>query len=437
MGFRLALTSLLLLPLVASAQDYQVTRVASGLSRIVYVTAPPGDMDRLFIVEQHTGQIKILDRTTGTVLNDPFLTVPGISTGSEQGLLSLAFPPLYDPLGFFYVYKTDPDTKVVRYKVSATDPNLADPGSGAPVLSIDQPQANHNGGWMAFGGDGYLYIATGDGGSGNDIGTGHTAGIGNAQDIEDNLLGKILRIDVSSDAFPNDPDRNYSIPPSNPFVDQTGDDEIWTYGLRNPWRASFDRATGDLYIGDVGQNNCEEVNVQPDASPGGENYGWRLREGTLATPTGGVGGVHPPGAIDPVIDYPHPGVTCSGPGPGYEGISVTGGYVYRGPIQEFQGRYFFADYGTGKPWSFLWDGSDPTTFDGTNYTDLTDHSTDPKFLPDQGTIGLVSSFGEDDAGNLFIVDIGGEVFMLPEPGAAAGLAGLGAIAGLARRRERR
>jgi glucose/arabinose dehydrogenase len=430
---------LLGLALGASAQDYQITRVASGLSRPVFLTAPPGDTDRVFIVEQHSGHIRILDLTTGALLTDPFLTVPGISTGNEQGLLGLAFPQTYDTLGFFYVYITDPTTRVLRYQVSSTDPNLADPGSAAPVLDIAQPQPNHNGGWMAFGGDDYLYIATGDGGGTDDNDTGHTAGIGNSQDTTNNLLGKILRIDVSSDAFPGDPNRNYAIPPGNPFASTAGDDEIWTYGLRNPWRNSFDRATGDLYIADVGQGSCEEVNVQPDTSLGGENYGWRLREGTIQTPTGSVGGAPPPGAIDPVMDYPHSGATCSAPGPGFVGASVTGGYVYRGPIPEFQGRYFFADYITGEPWSFVWDGSSPSGFDGTNYTDLTNHATDPNFLPDVGTIGSISSFGEDDAGNLYILDLfGGEVFMLPEPGSTwLQLSGLATLAGLARRRAGR
>lgn len=432
-----AAAAVLTLAAPASADDFQLHRVASGLARPVFLTAPPGDTDRVFIVEQHAGQIRILRRGDLTLEADPFLTVSGVATGSEQGLLGLAFDPDYATNGTFYVYLTDPDTKVVRYQVSA-DPDIADETSATPVLGFVQPQNNHNGGWIAFDAAGLLYVSTGDGGASNDDGAGHTAGIGNAQDT-DKLLGKILRIDPSGDDFPADPDRNYAIPSGNPFVGVSGADEIWVYGLRNPWRPSFDRATGDLYVGDVGQSNCEEIDVQPAASSGGENYGWRLREGTIATPTGGVGGAAPAGAIDPIFDYSHGGLeTCSDPGPGFSGISITGGYVYRGPLVELAGRYFFADFGTAKLWSLLWDGSDPSLFDGTNYTDLTDHSGDPRFVPLTGSLGLVSSFGEDADGNLYVLDLDGDVFLLPEPGGVDALAaGILAILGLARTRRPR
>jgi len=421
----------------AAAQSFRMERVATGLARPVFLTAPPGDSERVFIVEQHTGRIRILRLADHTLLATPFLTVSGLATGSEQGLLGLAFHPDHASNGYFYVYYTDTswDTNVVRYQVSA-DPDVADAGSATPVIGWGQPQANHNAGWMAFGPDDLLYIASGDGGGSHDDDADHTLGTGNAQDTTDNALGKILRIDVDGDDFPADPLRNYAVPAGNPFVGQTGDDEIWAYGLRNPWRNSFDRATGDLYIADVGQNTCEEIDVQPAASAGGENYGWRLREGVLATPTGGVGGPAPAGAIDPIFDYPHTAPDCSQPGPAFTGISVTGGYVYRGPVAELSGRYFFADFGTANLWSLVWDGSSPATFDGTNYTDLTDHSGDPRFTPDAGSIGLVSSFGEDDAGNLYVLDLGGDVFALPEPAAGpAALAGVVAVAGLARRRR--
>lgn len=421
----------------AAAQGFQLERVATGLSRPVFLTAPPGDTQRVFIVEQHTGTIRILRLADDTLLATPFLTVPGVSQGQEQGLLGLAFHPDYASNGTFYVYFTNPDSHVVRYQVSS-DPDLADAGSASEVIGWSQPQANHNAGWIAFGPDGLLYIAAGDGGGSDDNDTGHTSGTGNAQDVTDNLLGKILRIDVDGDDFPADPQRNYAIPADNPFVGVTGDDEIWVYGLRNPWRDSFDRQTGDLYIGDVGQGSCEEIDVEPADSSGGENYGWRLREGVIATPTGGVGGAAPLGAIDPIFNYPHATKTCSMPdAPGFTGIAVTGGYVYRGPVASLDGRYFFADYGAGRLWSLVWDGSDPSVFDGTNYADLTDHTGDPSFTPDVGSLDSVSSFGEDDAGNLYILDLDGDVFRLPEPPAAPGrLVGGAAVLALAARRRR-
>ncbi len=432
----------------AAAQGSIVERVATGISRPVFLTAPPGDRQRVFLVEQHTGRIRILRLSDQAVLSPPFLTVPGISTGDEQGLLGLAFDPEYATNGFFYVYYTNPNSQIVRYQVSAVDPDLADGASAQPILSFNQPQANHNGGWIGFGpSDGLLYIATGDGGAGRDQGPGHTEPGGNAQDTTSNLLGKILRIDVAGDDFPADAARNYAIPPGNPFFGTANDAEIWAFGLRNPFRASFDRQTGDLYIGDVGQNTCEELNVQPAASAGGENYGWRLREGTIATPptqgSSPVGGPKPPGAIDPIFDYPHSSVqTCrfSGASTAFLGFAITGGYVYRGPVSALIGRYFFADYGTGRLWSLRWDGSDPSTFDGTNYTQLTDHGSDPLYLPDQGEIASVSSFGEDDEGNLYVLDLfGGEIFRVPEPAPeplfATAVVTLAAVAAMARARR--
>jgi glucose/arabinose dehydrogenase len=396
------------LPLArAAAADFEVVRVATGLSLPLYLTAPPGDTSRVFIVEQRdgtTGRVRVLD--LGSLTLGTFLEVPGVSTGNEQGLLGLAFHPDYAINGLFYVNYTDAGaiTRIVRYSVSG-DPDVADAGSAAAVLSIAQPQSNHNGGWMAFGPDGFLYIGSGDGGGSDDNDTGHTAGTGNAQDITNNLLGKLLRIDVDGDDFPADANRNYAIPADNPFVGVSGDDEIWAYGLRNPWRAGFDRATGDLYIGDVGQSSREEIDVQPAASAGGENYGWRLREGTISTPTGGVGGAAPPGAIDPIYNYLH------GAG-SFQGNSVTGGYVYRGPAASLQGHYFFADFINSRLWSLRWDGSDPSTFDGSNFTDLADRTSDPDFAPDQGTLVNISSFGEDASGNLYIVSLGGDVFRI-------------------------
>ena len=348
------------------------------------------------------------------------------------------FHPDYATDGFFYVCFTIDDdggtaafrTRIVRYQVSA-NPGVANPASATQVLNYLQPKYNNNGGWIGFGPDGLLYIASGDGGGSDDTGTGHTAGTGNAQDITNNRLGKILRIDVDADAFPADPLLNYGIPAGNPFVGVTGDDEICAYGLRNPWRASFDRQTGDLYIGDVGQGAREEIDVQPAAASGGANYGWRLREGTIATPSGGVGGPLPPGAIDPIYEYPRG--SCE-----FCGESITGGYVYRGPVPALDGRYFFADFEDARLWSLRYDGSSPSTFDGTNYVELTEHTGDPGFVPDAGSIGNVASFGEDSVGNLYILDIvDGEVFYIPEPPSAwMQLAALAMTWALAHRRVR-
>lgn len=425
-------------PNPVAAQSISVERVASGLNRPVFLTAPPGDFERVFILEQHTGQIRILQLASGSVSPTPFLTIPNISQGNEQGLLGLAFHPNYATNGFFYVNVTTPTTRVLRYSVSAGDSNLADPSGELQILEIDQPQGNHNGGWIGFGPDEFLYVALGDGGGANDFGTGHTSGSGNAQDLT-SLLGKILRLDVDGDDFPGDASRNYAIPVSNPFVGLMGEDEIWAWGLRNPWRMSFDRMTGDLYIADVGQGTCEELNLQLARSVGGENYGWRLREGVIETPTAGIGGARPLGAIDPFLDYSHGGANgCSNPPPEFFGSSITGGYVYRGPIASLRGRYFFADFVRGRIWSTIWDLSNPSTHDGTNCTDLTDHALDPDFDPDVGTIDSIASFGEDSAANLYVIDLDGEIFRVPEPsGSASRVVAVGVVMmiGVLRRRR--
>ncbi len=416
----------LLFPSPVEALQITSVPIASGLNRPVFVTAPPEDTERLFIIEQHEGIIKILDRRTEEI--NIFLDIgEQVATGSEQGLLGLAFHPDYANNGLFYLNFTDTSgsTNIRRYQVSDSDPNLADATSATTILSYSQPQSNHNGGWLGFGPDGFLYVASGDGGGRDDKDSGHTPGLGNAQDITDNLLGKILRVDVDGDDFPEDDQRNYAIPSSNPFVGIVGDDEIWAYGLRNPWRPSFDRETGDFYLGDVGQDTREEINFQPASSSGGENYGWRLREGTIPTPTGGVGGLKPSGAIDPIYDYAH-GVGTT------EGFSVTGGYVYRGPIAELQGKYFFADFATERIWSLEFDGSSVDEFDGTNFTNFTDWTEVLK--PEEGNINSIASFGEDPLGNLYIVDLGGEVFQIqdtslnvPEPSLSLGLLVLGIL----------
>jgi len=391
----------------ALAQTYETTRISSGSSAPLYVTAAPGDPDRLYVLEKSTGVIDIFNLRTGTFNPAPFITVPDLDSRSEGGLLGLAFHPDFQTNGQFYVNTTDVDdednfqTHIRRYTSTTSD--SADPVTETTVLTFDQTGGNHNGGWIGFNpianaandNDHYLYIASGDGGGGNDP--------DNAGQSLDTLLGKMLRIDVDGDDFPADSERNYAIPASNPFVDGNAAtlDEIWSYGLRNPWRSSFDRATGDLYIADVGQGEREEIDFQPATSIGGENYGWRLREGTIATP--GVGGPAPAGAIEPIYDYEHGFDT-------FEGNSVSGGYVYRGPIDELQGQYVFADFISNQIWSFEFDGSAVGDFDGSNVTNLTNLT--PLLSPNVGSLNSIASFGEDSEGNLFIVDIGGEIFAL-------------------------
>ncbi|MGH8596078.1 MAG: PQQ-dependent sugar dehydrogenase, partial [Gammaproteobacteria bacterium] len=350
-------------------------------------------------------------RDTASFKATPFLDLgTKISTGFEQGVLGLAFDPGYATNKRFYVNYTDGagNTRIERF--TATDPELANP-TGELIMTYTQPFDNHNGGWLGFGpNDGYLYISSGDGGDRNDPGN-------RAQDITDQPLGKILRVDVNGDDFAADPLRNYRIPTDNPFVGAAGDDEIWAYGLRNAWRPSFDRLTGDFFIADVGQNRREEINFQPAASPGGENYGWRLREGTIATPT--VGGPPPPGAIEPIYDYLHGNENN-------EGFSVTGGYLYRGPIAALQGHYFFADFINQSLWSLRWNGSAWT------FTDWL-HDVGLGVAIDHGTLDSVSSFGEDNLGNLFIVDHDGDLFQIvgvPLPG--TGLMLVSAIVALRR-----
>jgi glucose/arabinose dehydrogenase len=387
---------------------FQLTLIESGLGRPSFVTHAPGDFDRIFVLEQWTGRILILDLSDDSLIGTPFLDVDGLTTAHEQGLLGMAFHPSYATNGYFYVSYTSSagDSIVERYQVSA-DEDVADADSGQIVSFVEQASSNHNGGWIGFGpDDGFLYVATGDGGGANDSGPGHTLETGNSQDITDNLLGKILRIDVDgADAYPGDATRNYAIPSTNPFVGIEGDDEIWAYGLRNPWRPSFDRKTGDLWIADVGQLNWEEIDVQLADSPGGENYGWRLREGMVATPTGRVGGARPLGNVDPIYAYPHGGSV------GYKGCSITGGYVYRGPIAALNGAYFFADFCRGELASLRFDGSDVEDFDGENYVDFRNHTIDPPIAPGTSQVDNVSSFGEDAAGNLYVLDNGdGQLF---------------------------
>lgn len=408
----------------------QLTQVATGLSSPIYATSAPGDPTRLFIAEQG-GNIRILNLSTGTLNATPFLTSAqlgsgtGLTTGGERGLLGLTFDPDYQTNRRFYVNYTDSSghTRIRSFQRQLANADLADGASAAAIMQINQPFSNHNGGWMDFGPDGFLYIGTGDGGSGNDPSN-------NALN-RNSLLGKMLRIN---------PDRTstggYTSPSSNPFFNDGNAntrDEIWAYGLRNPWRNSFDRLNGNLYIADVGQNALEEINFQYANSAGGENYGWRVREGTQNTglTDGGLPGLATP--IDPIHDYFH----SSNP---FEGFSVTGGFVYRGPIAGLQGQYFFGDYVSRRLFSLEFDGSLPGAFDGTNFTNLIDWTSIATFQNGIGSIGAISSFGQDLNGNLYLINHGGQIYRftsgsIPEPGMGlALLACTGLLAGLRRRR---
>ena len=324
-------------PLADSPSALPLVPIATDLVKPVGLTNAGDGSGRLFITLQD-GKIMIWDGTQ--VLPTPFLNIDPIvnSSGSEQGLLGLAFHPDYESNGYFYVNYTDNtggDTVIARYSVSAGNPNVADPASALQLMEIDQPFTNHNGGQLQFGPDGYLYIGMGDGGSGGDP-------FNNAQNPAE-LLGKMLRIDVNGlvGLPPDCGGSNYTIPANNPFVDGPGGtcDEIWHMGVRNPWRFTFDRITGDMYIGDVGQDSWEEVDFQPAVSAGGENWGWRCYEGNHPFNTTGCG---PAGDYDmPIVEYSHS-----------LGCSITGGYVYRGPILPGlrPGTYVYGDFCSGRIW---------------------------------------------------------------------------------------
>lgn len=358
-----------------SALSLKLEPVIEGLDQPLFLTHAGDSSGRLFIVEK-PGRIRIWQ--DGALLPVPFLDISNqVSLGNEQGLLGLAFPPNYATSGHFFVNYTDVagDTHLARFAVAADDPNRADAASETLVLKLDQPAANHNGGMLAFGPDGMLWIGTGDGGAANDI-------FGNAQN-PDALLGKMLRIDVTSA-----PEQAYTVPADNPWVTATLNGqsvrpEIWAVGLRNPWRYSFDRLTGDFWIGDVGQNELEEVDFTPAGSPGGLNYGWSIMEGKSCFQAAQCDQT---GLVLPVVDYPHDG-HCS----------ISGGYVYRGAqIPAWDGVYFYADYCSGTIWALAPDGQG-----GWNNVEL-------------ARSGLnVSSFAEDAAGELYLMDLsGGTVYQL-------------------------
>lgn len=341
--------------------DVELERVASGLDFPTTVVQPADGTGRFFILEQ-PGRIRVIQ--DGELLPEPFLDLSDrVSCCNEQGLIGLAFHPDFAANGELFVHYTDlaGNTQIARYRVSG-DPNRADPGSAEPLLSLGQPFDNHNGGQLAFGPDGLLYIGLGDGGSGGDP-------MDNGQDVT-TLLGKILRIDVDR----TDPGLAYGVPPDNPRIsdDPAARREIWAYGLRNPWRFSFDRATGDLFIGDVGEDQREEIDRAP-AGQGGQNFGWRLKEGTLChEPSTGC---EREGLVDPILEYSHD-----------EGCSVTGGFRYRGSASPaLAGVYLYGDFCSGRLWG--------ATLDGAGVWRTT-------VLDDTGL--QISSFGEDAGAELYL-----------------------------------
>lgn len=407
----------------AGAQTITSQQVITGLTRPIYLTHAPGLFDRIFVVE-HRGSggvagnaaVKIYSLPSYTFVST-FLTVTGVSTGNEQGLLGLAFHPNYLTNGKLYVHYNSSAsagaTMVAEYIANGTPATAttASLGPNGVIFTQSQPQSNHNGGWMSFGPDGYLYLALGDGGNANDTGTGHHATIGNGQDINTNL-GKILRFDVDGDDFPGDANRDYRIPPTNPFAGAIpGNDEIWAYGLRNPWRNDFDPATGDLYIADVGQNIWEEVSLQPadiNGSMGGRNYGWRCFESDAVFNTnGGLCQPYGVGNIPILLKYGH----ASSVAPTFRtGISITGGLVYRGcAIPGLQGTYFFADYGSNWIYSVQ---ANPATNTFVNGTDRTAALV-------TGGVGNITSFGRDAYGELYIVSQGGNIHKIVRNGGTA------------------
>ena len=383
--------------------DVSLTQVAAGLARPVHITHAGDGSGRLFIIEQH-GRITILDDERAV---SPFLDItdrvqsPLTGGGNEEGLLSLAFPSRFEDKRHFYVYYTmlDGDNVLARFSLFE-DGNQADPASEELILVFPHPQySNHNGGQLAFGPDGYLYIGTGDGGGGGDP-------FGNAQDPS-SLNGKLLRIDVEMVFKNKDPlgwfdpfnertncklrkfsDQAYAIPGDNPFIDNPAyRPEIWAFGLRNPWRFSFDRDSGDLFIADVGQNRWEEINYQPVDSPGGQNYGWNVMEGEECYGSGScdTDGLTLPGFVYPIFST--------------SDCSITGGHVYRGEaIPALDGIYIYGDFCSGNIWGLLQEG------DGWSSGLLA--STDFR----------ISAFGEDENGEIYVADmVGGAVYRIDQP----------------------
>lgn len=380
----------------SALQGMALRRVATGLSQPLYLAGIPGTSQ--VVILEKGGRARLLDPDTGTIGGTDFLNLSGqLVTSGEGGLLGLAFSPDFETDRTVYLNVTASGalpgggaglrTEIRRYRTHANSLTQLDPATADVILTIPQPQDNHNAGWLGFGGDGLLYIPTGDGGGSGDPG-------GNAQN-PDALLGKVLRIDVSGDDFPTDAERDYRIPAGNAFPGGVGGaPEIFARGLRNPFRASFDPQTGDLFLADVGQGAIEEIN-RMRLTDSGANYGWNRREGTQAY----NGGANSPDFTPPVAEYGH------GTGP-LQGRSVTGGYVYRGTVAPIRDHYVFGDFISANVWAVpetsLVNGQ---TLASSQFARLNDD-----LVPDQGTLSQISSFGLDNEGRFYIVSLGGSVF---------------------------
>jgi glucose/arabinose dehydrogenase len=380
-----------------AAQTLTSVRIHTGtFTRPVGMAVPPGDEDRVYVIEQHSGLVRIIENNA--ILPTPFLNVATrILTGSERGLLGIAFDPNYETNGYFYLsYTRTPDGASIVERFRRLTRYMADATSGVVGFGpIAQPFSNHNGGNIVFGPDSYLYLGLGDGGSGGDPQC-------NGQRTS-TALGKILRMDTSTIPF--------GVPPSNPFVGNTAYNQyIWSLGWRNPWRFSFDRLTGDMFVGDVGQNTIEEVDFEP-AGMGGRNYGWNVMEGrncfSSACSTIPCNDAR---LTLPVYTYPT-GADCS----------VVGGYVYRGcALNGHVGTYFFSDYCSGRTWSFRLVNGQVTQF--------TERTTELR--PTSGGIGAISSWGEDTRGELYIIGLGGGVYRVVASDGGPGMdLGLGKVGG--------
>ena len=366
--------------------------VVTGLDQPLYLEELPDGSGRLLVLER-AGIIQIVDPANGAVAAIPFLDVTATtSTEGERGLLGLAFSPDFATDNTFYLNITNlaGDTELRRYQTFASLPDQGDPLTEDIILQIAQPFNNHNGGWIGFDANGFLIFPTGDGG-----------GAGDPMELAQNpnsLLGKVLRLDVNGDDFPGDDERDYAIPAGNTFANGIGGaPEIFALGLRNPFRSSIDPVTGDLFMGDVGQDEIEEID-RLDLSDASANFGWDEREGTQS-----FEGPDDPALTDPVTEYPH------GAGP-LEGNSVTGGYVYNGPLEALDRNYIFADFETANIWAVpereLIVGN---TVPNTSFEILTNTLDAP---PTSSALSLISSFGEDAEGNLYIISITGTIFVI-------------------------